>query len=230
MKALNAALPRKTCGKRAKTCKGWVRRRTSRESCRVSDFTRVPSRSTQRGVSASTGTGPGMAVSDIFSMLTVSDVRTLSKSELVHILQELGIIADLFEAGNEQFHGFDGRQGVQHAAQHEDALQVFPGNEQFFLSRAGALDVDGREDALIDQLAVEDDLHVAGSLELFEDDFVHAGACIDQRSGDDGKRAALFDVARGAEEALGPLQSVGIHAARQYFARGRNDGVVGAGQ
>ncbi len=34
---------------------------------------------------------------------------------------------------------------------------------------AAALDVDGREDALIDELAVEDDFHVAGALELFEE-------------------------------------------------------------
>jgi len=56
----------------------------------------------------------------------------------------------------------------------------FLGNKQFFLTRAGALNVDGREDALVDELAVKNDFHVAGALELFEDDFVHAGAGIDE--------------------------------------------------
>ena len=130
----------------------------------------------------------------------------------------------------EQFHGFDGRERVEHLAQDPDALQVFLGDEQLFLTRAGALNVDGREDALVDELAVEDDFHVAGALELFEDDFVHARAGVDERGGDDGERAAFFNVAGRAEEALGALQGVGIDAAGEHFAGGRNDGVVGAGE
>ena len=109
-------------------------------------------------------------------------------------------------------------------------VQIFLGNEQLFLTGAGALDVDGREHALVDQLAVQDDFHVAGTFELFEDHFVHARAGFDQRGGDDGQRAAFFNVAGRAEEALGPLQSIGIHAAGEHFARRRNDGVVSARQ
>ena len=82
------------------------------------------------------------------------------------------------------------------------------GMQQLFLARARALNVDGREDALVDQLAVEDDFHVAGALELFEDHVVHAGAGIDQRGGDDGERAAFFDVAGRAEEALGRCRAL----------------------
>ncbi len=58
-----------------------------------------------------------------------------------------------------------------------------------------ALDVDGGEYALIDQLALEDDFGVAGAFEFFEDHVVHAGAGVDQSGGDDGERAAFFDVA-----------------------------------
>ena len=79
------------------------------------------------------------------------------------------------------------------------------------------MSIDG-EDALVRELAVEDDFRVAGALELFEDHFVHAAAGIDQRGRDDGQRAALLDVARRAEEALGPLQRVGIDAAGQHLA------------
>ena len=35
------------------------------------------------------------------------------------------------------------------------------------------------------------------------DDFVHAAAGLHQRGGDDGEAAAVFDIARRAEEALG---------------------------
>ena len=55
-------------------------------------------------------------------------------------------------------------------------------------------------------------------------------AGIDQRGGDDGERAAFFDVAGRAEEALRALQGVGVDAAGEHLARGRNDGVVGARQ
>jgi hypothetical protein len=64
-------------------------------------------------------------------------------------------------------------------------LQVFLRDQQLFLTRAGALNVDRREDTLVDQLAVEDDFHVARALELFEDDLVHARAGIDQRRRND---------------------------------------------
>ena len=74
------------------------------------------------------------------------------------------------------------------------------------------------------------DFHVAGALEFLIDHVVHARAGVDQRGGDDGEGAAFLDVARGAEEALGPLQCVGVDAAGQHFARGRHHGVVCARQ
>ena len=42
------------------------------------------------------------------------------------------------------------------------------------------------------------------------------------------KLTAFFDVAGRAEEALRPLQRVGVDTAGEHFARGRDDGVVGA--
>src|SRR6185437_9360724 len=83
--------------------------------------------------------------------------------ELVHVLQEFRVIADLLETANEKLHGFDGRQRVEHLAEDPDALQVFLGDEQLFLAGAAALDVDGREHALVDQFAVENDFAVAGA-------------------------------------------------------------------
>ena len=89
----------------------------------------------------------------------------------------------------------------------------FLGQQQLFLSRPALVHVDDGENALVHQLALQVDFQVAGSLELFEDDVVHAAAGIDERGGDNGERTTLLDVAGRAEEALGALQSVGVHAA-----------------
>ena len=44
--------------------------------------------------------------------------------ELVHVGEELGVVARFLEVRDEQLHGFNRRERVEHAAQHEDALQV----------------------------------------------------------------------------------------------------------
>jgi hypothetical protein len=43
-----------------------------------------------------------------------------TRLQLVHVLQELGVVAYFFEPADQQFHGLDGRQRVEHAAQDED--------------------------------------------------------------------------------------------------------------
>src|SRR4029450_6290816 len=103
-------------------------------------------------------------------------------------------------------------------------------DEQLLLAGAGLADIQRREDALVGDLAVEDDFAVAGALELLEDDLVHLRSGVDQRGGDDGKRPAFLDVARGAEEALWTLQRIGVDTARQHLARARNDSVVGSAE
>ncbi len=71
---------------------------------------------------------------------------------------------------------------------------------------------------------------VAGAFEFLEDHFVHLAAGVDQGGGQDRQAAAFFDVAGGAEESLGLLQGVGVHAAGEDLAAVRDFGVVGAGQ
>ena len=89
------------------------------------------------------------------------------------------------------------------------------------VARAGGDGVDGREDAAgVGQVAVELELHVAGALELLKDDLVHLGAGVDEGGGEDGERAAVFDVAGRAQETLGRIQGRRINAARQDTARG----------
>ena len=102
--------------------------------------------------------------------------------------------------------------------------------QQFFLAGAGAVDVDGGPDALVDEAAVEVQLHVAGALELLEDHFVHAAAGVDQGGGQDRQAAAFLELAGGAEEALRLLHGVGVETAGEELAAGRGLGVVGPGQ
>ena len=51
-------------------------------------------------------------------------------------------------------------------------------------------------------LAVEHEFHVAGAFELFENHLVHAAAGFDERGGDHRERAAVVDIAGGAEKPL----------------------------
>ena len=74
------------------------------------------------------------------------------------------------------------------------------------------------------------DFEVAGAFEFFVDDVVHPAAGVDQRSSNDRQRAAFFDVASRAEEALGFLQGVGVDAAGQYLSGSGLHGVVSARQ
>ena len=72
--------------------------------------------------------------------------------------------------------------------------------------------------------------HVARALEFFINHIVHATAGINQGGSDDGERPAFFKVSGSAEDALGAMKSIGIHAAREHTAGSGHDVVVGAGQ
>ena len=81
-------------------------------------------------------------------------------------------------------------------------------------------------DAALGDLAIEHELHVARALELLEDHLVHARARLDQRRRDDRERAALLDVARGAEELLRLLHRLRVQTAGHDLAAVRDHGVV----
>src|SRR5690606_1995939 len=111
-----------------------------------------------------------------------------------------------------------------------DAIEFVLVEEELFLAGSRLVDVDRRVDAAVGEATVEDEVGVAGALELFEDDFVHARPGVDQRRRDDGERAATLDVARRAEEALGLLERVRVDTAGEDLAGVRYDDVVGARQ
>src|ERR1039457_1093271 len=102
-------------------------------------------------------------------------------------------------------------QRVQHAAQLPDDLQLLRRHQDLLLAGAGGIHVDGGEDPLVGELAAQPQLHVAGALELLEDDLVRAGPGLDEGRGQDGQRAAVLDVPGGAEEPLRRGQGGGGH-------------------
>src|SRR5438445_6906145 len=105
-----------------------------------------------------------------------------------HRIEELLVALRPAHLAEEELHRVDHVEGVQQLTQDPDAVELLVVHEQLLLARAGAVDVEAGEDALLHQLAVEHDLGVARPLELLEDHFVHARAGVDQRGADDGQR------------------------------------------
>src|SRR5664280_857513 len=144
--------------------------------------------------------------------------------------QEVDVVLALDQSVEQKLEAFVGADRGEHPPHRPDHLEDRLLQEQLLATGAGALDVDSREDALLGELAVQDELAVAGALELLVDDIVHAGAGVDEARTDDRERAALFDVSRGAEEALGRIEGDRVEAAREGSTGWRQGQVVGAGE
>src|SRR3981189_571251 len=132
--------------------------------------------------------------------------EALAARSAAHRVQELLVRLGPAHLREQELHRVDGVQRMQELAQDPDPVELLVVHQELLLAGSGAVDVQAGKDALLHQLAVEDDLAVSGPLELLEDDLVHAGAGVHQRGADDGQRPALFGVARGAEEALRLVQ------------------------
>src|ERR1700730_4744297 len=94
-------------------------------------------------------------------------LRTMAGSG-VHRLEELGIalgVAQLVEQEVDRVHG---AHRIEDAAQDVHLLELIGRGEQLLLAGAGAGDVHRREGALVGDLAIEDELRVAGALEMLE--------------------------------------------------------------
>src|SRR5699024_7256134 len=116
---------------------------------------------------------------------------------LLDLQEELDVRARVLELGHEQFDGLLLFEAGQQPTQLPHHLRLFGGHEHLFATGARGVGVDGREDALVRELAAEAQLHIACSLELLEDDLVHLRSGLDQRRGEDGQRTAALDVACG---------------------------------
>src|SRR3984893_5626785 len=154
----------------------------------------------------------------------------LSSRRSRHRVKKFHVGLGLGQAAQQKFHRFDRGERAEYLAQNPDAAQLVGWKEQFVFTCAGALDIDSRENALVGEAAVQVDFHVAGALELFKDDVVHAAAGVDQRGGDDGERAAFFNVTGCGKETPRALQGVGVNTAGEHFAGWRSDRVVSARQ
>src|SRR5579862_3743733 len=144
--------------------------------------------------------------------------------------QEALIVGRLAEPVENQLRHRDRVERLEALPQNPDLAQLLIGQQQFLAPGAGQLDVDRRERPPLLQLAVEVELHVAGALELLVDHVVHPAAGVDQRRRDDRDAAALLDLPRGAEEALGAVQRRGVETAGERPAARRDDEVVGPGK
>ncbi len=87
------------------------------------------------------------------------------------------------EIGKKNLHGLDRRKLRKLAAQEGDALEFLRVIEQFLAPGGGIEDMDRGENPLLGKAAVEVQLHVAGALELLEDDLVHAALGLDEGGG-----------------------------------------------
>src|SRR4029078_1917793 len=100
----------------------------------------------------------------------------------------------------------------------------------FFFSRPGLTDIDGWEEPLVGQTAIEMDFHVAGSFELFKYNIIHPATSIDKCRRHDGETAAVFDVAGRSKEPLRTLKRIRVQSSRQDLAAWRRNGIVGTRQ
>src|SRR6476646_2593510 len=157
-------------------------------------------------------------------------VVALDRGRLLDLHEELDVAARLLQAVDEQLDALLRVERGQHPAQLPDDLELLGRHEDLLAARARRVDVDGREDAPVGELARQAQLHVPGALELLEDDLVHLRTGLDERGREDGERATVLDVAGGTEEALRRVQRAGVHATGQDPAARRGGEVVGAAQ
>src|SRR5579875_787937 len=121
-------------------------------------------------------------------------------------------------------------QGIQHTTQFPYLLKFVAIEEQLLVTSRARIHIDRGIEAPLREPSVKAKLHVAGSLELLEDDLVHLGAGLHQCSGEDRQRPSLFDVAGRPEELLRWVEGTGVDPTGHDPAGGRLRQVVGASE
>src|SRR5438270_500441 len=144
--------------------------------------------------------------------------------------EELVVALGGLDLVHQQFEARSALQGVEDPPKLPDLLELGALEEELLVAGGRAVHVDGGVDAPLGQFAVEAQLHVAGALELLEDDLVHPRTRLDEGGGEDRQRPTLFDVPGRPEELLGWVQSRRVDAAGEDAARRRRRQVVGPGQ
>ena len=106
-------------------------------------------------------------------MLYFFRYKFLNKLVLFHCLHELRVVLGAGEHVQNVLHGLLGLQSVQALADNVHGLQLLIGQQQILAAGTGLGNVDGRKYALLLELPVQYQLHVAGSLEFLVNDVVH---------------------------------------------------------
>ncbi|MPN25282.1 hypothetical protein SDC9_172689 [bioreactor metagenome] len=70
------------------------------------------------------------------------------------------------------------------------------------------------------------EFHISSAFKFFVNDVIQTGAGINQGGGDNGERAAFFQVARGAEKTFRRIERGWVHTARQGPSRWVDDQVI----
>src|SRR3954454_11187333 len=99
----------------------------------------------------------------------VLSVVARAQGGLLDLHQELDVVAGLLDLVDQQLDRLLRLEGREHPAQLDDDRQLIGSQEDLLLAGARGVDVDGREDALVRQPAVQLELRVTGALELLED-------------------------------------------------------------
>src|SRR5690242_5578589 len=107
---------------------------------------------------------PGQRVPEAATSTRRLVVRLVGSGVLGERGQELGVRVALGEAVEQQLDALVGADRGKHSPHGPHHLERAFLEEQFLAAGARALDVDGGEDALLGQLAIQDQLAVAGAL------------------------------------------------------------------
>src|SRR6266851_5396235 len=85
----------------------------------------------------------------------------------IHRLEELGIAFGVSQLVEQEIDGIHGAHRVENATQYVHLFEHVGWREQFFLASTRPSDVDGRECPFVRDLAIKDQLRIAGALEFF---------------------------------------------------------------
>src|SRR5918998_104772 len=141
--------------------------------------------------------------------------------------QELRVGVSLLELLNEKFHLLVSAERAKNVADLPHPLSFGRFHKKFFLARTRVLDIDGRVDPLVRELALQVELHVARALELLIDHLVHPAPRLDEGARDDRQGTAVLDVPGRAEELLGRVERRRIDTAGEDTTRGGCREIVG---
>jgi hypothetical protein len=115
--------------------------------------------------------------------------------------EELLVGRELADFLQQKLHRRFGRQRRQRPPHQVKFFHLFLRIEFLLLAGPRLWDVDAGEDPFFEELTVEHDFHVAGALELLEDDLVHTRAGVDEAGSNHRQAATVLDVSCRAEEA-----------------------------